>query len=244
MADFAQSTQIVFFVDLLGSSAIVQSNQPDKVAALTKMLDGVKSVDRNFSVTEASMGERNLSYAMPAISTFSDHLVLSFDIAEMAPYIDAPYREACWFARTLIGAFAYEALGLGMLIRGGATVNSLYHKNGVVVGPGLIDAYDLERLAAKYPRIVVSRKLYQASEGPFDEILTDDDGIKHFNYISEMIDRPGWRKQEKIDWIDAACSVASKNISAFEGEEKWNEMSKWVWFEKNLAMHRAELILE
>jgi hypothetical protein len=113
------------------------------------------------------------------------------------------------------------------LIRGGATIAPLYHQDGVAVGKGLIEAYQLERSVARYPRIAVSRKLYDSPGSPFPEILTDDDGVKHFNYLPTTIGRDKKRR-------DAVCKYPDQQIAQFERLEKWNEMSKWVWFRKHV----------
>ena len=150
MTDFGQSQHVIFFIDILGSSELVKSDDSERVASLTKMLSSINSTTRDFSVQEVS-SNRDFSYAVPAISTFSDLILLSFDIEQMTSIIEHPYREACLAAQQLLGALAHQVLKLGMLIRGGATVGSLYQSGGAVVGKGLIEAYDLERLAARYP---------------------------------------------------------------------------------------------
>ena len=34
--------------------------------------------------------------------------------------------------------------------------------------------------------------------------------------------------------LSAAIDLARKNVADFEEREKWNEMSKWIWFLKRL----------
>lgn len=225
--EFNHTEQLVFFIDLLGSSdAVLNWGDAQRVESLTKMLRGVKEATRNFEITGFGRNKR-IKFAMPAVSTFSDNVLISFDMQKMAADLKEPLAEAFWVAQMLIGAFALEALELGLLIRGGATLNSLYHHDGVAVGKGLIEAYELERSVARYPRIPVSRKVYQSPEAPFPEILTDNDGVNHFDYMSSMIGRD--RKR-----LDAAGELADRNIALFEAREKWNEMSKWVWFRRHL----------
>jgi hypothetical protein len=48
-----------------------------------------------------------------------------------------------------------------MALRGGIATGSTYHKGNVVFGQGLINAFDLERYVAVYPRIVVDEMLVQ-----------------------------------------------------------------------------------
>lgn len=67
-------------------------------------------------------------------------------------------------AQKLVAAIAAAALKLGVLIRGGATVEQLHHEQGVVLGEAMVEAYQLESSVSIYSRITVSRKIYsQAS---------------------------------------------------------------------------------
>jgi hypothetical protein len=45
----------------------------------------------------------------------------------------------------------------GVLTRGGIAVGNLHHKNGILFGPAMNEAYELESQLAVYPRIVLSK---------------------------------------------------------------------------------------
>ena len=62
-----------------------------------------------------------------------------------------------------------ELLCEGVLIRGGIDLAEVYHENGVIFGKGLINAYELESNAAKYPRIIVSKNLISELNYPLLE---------------------------------------------------------------------------
>jgi hypothetical protein len=234
--EFVHSQQLVFFVDLLGSKAVVSDSDHQRVKSLTEMLHDISRTKRNFDITKFEALRKKIAFAMPAISTFSDNVLISFKIDEMSSEMDSPIKEAFWVAQTLIGRLALDALQIGMLIRGGATLNSLYHHDGVAIGHGLIEAYDLERTVAHYPRIAVSRKVY--SKGSFEEIVTDEDGVKHFDYMSELL-----RLISEPVRLQAAIEQAKKNVEYFEEHEKWNQMSKWVWMFRKLEDERRQRAL-
>lgn len=76
------------------------------------------------------------------------------------------------------GAVFFQLLGLvhaqvlliheeGIVVRGGITVGNVVKSHGQLFGPGVIDAYQLESKAAKYPRIVVDQKV-------LNELATND----------------------------------------------------------------------
>jgi hypothetical protein len=197
------------------------------------MLHDVSQAKRNFTITKVETSVNRVRFAMPAISTFSDNVLISFNLDEMSWEMDSPIKEAFWVAQTLIGRFALDALQIGFLVRGGATLNSLYHHDGVAIGKGLIETYDLERNVAHYPRIAVSRKLY--SKGSFEQILTDVDGVRHFDYISELLSLISDPAR-----LQAVIDVAKKNVEYFEESERWNQMSKWVWMCKRLEDEKEQ----
>jgi hypothetical protein len=60
------------------SDTVLASNDSERVESLTKMLSGFKEARGNFHIKEI----KNLSekLAMPAISTFSDNVLISFEI--------------------------------------------------------------------------------------------------------------------------------------------------------------------
>ena len=56
-----------------------------------------------------------------------------------------------------IQKFCQGLVGNGLYPRGAIVVGDLAHaENGTILGPALLDAHDIERSVAKYPRIIVS----------------------------------------------------------------------------------------
>lgn len=77
----------------------------------------------------------------PAVSTFSDHIVVSYPLQ---PLYDAGSDEqftaytVLYHFSKLLASIAAAALRIGFLVRGGATIGKLYHTRGVVFGEALI----------------------------------------------------------------------------------------------------------
>jgi hypothetical protein len=93
------------------------------------------------------------------ITSISDAIVVS--IPERATFCGR--RKGKIFGlRVLIETVLWiqrELVQLGILTRGGISAGLLHHSDSVVIGPGLVQAYELERDAAHYPRVVVDEKL-------------------------------------------------------------------------------------
>src|SRR5580658_7830841 len=72
------------------------------------------------------------------------------DNSRIVAFLVAPQFER------LVSIIAGQALRLGFLIRGAATIGKLYHSQGVVFGEALIEAVQLEKRTAVYPRVILS----------------------------------------------------------------------------------------
>jgi hypothetical protein len=203
----------------------------------------------DFDLTQIPVGGARGIQTMvrPAVTTFSDHLVISYPIDRLAEMGDEWLDMNLLMAQPLIGAIAASALRHGLLMRGGATIGKLFHAGGAIFGPALLEAYGLESRVANYPRIVVSRKIYSLRRYDGEmTLLTDRDGITHFNYFPRMIlaggGEPGEHFKERLlAWDGAAAQTIAENVGRFEAEERWNELSKWKWFKDRYDAARASL---
>jgi hypothetical protein len=110
----------------------------------------------------------------------------------------------------VISKIQYQLLLRGILLRGGISFGNLYinKSNNIIVGPGLINAYQLEK-SAKYPRIILDRRLisnffdstsaftsyinsfFKKLYGQEDEKVKFDkklnDGWPYINYLRKVI---------------------------------------------------------
>ncbi len=220
---------LIFLIDLLGFQDAVRNAEKEKLEQLTKMLH-----------TFASWK----SESIPTITTFSDHVVMSYPIADLIKMShNGDPGFGLMISQPYVARLAVTAARLGLLIRGGITVGPLYHSAGVVFGEAMNEAYNLESRVSFYPRIAVSRKVY-SRVGPVGrvELLLDNDGVTHYNYFLHMIanlpedEHPpkttAWRYAELQQIID-------ENIDKFEQEERWNELAKWAWFQNRLERSAA-----
>ena len=69
-------------------------------------------------------------------------------------------------------------------------------------------------------------------------LLTDRDGITHFNYFLTMITRSPEGEAPDV-WLAKLRQTVALNVEAFERTESWNELAKWVWFRQHLEDARA-----
>ncbi|WP_372400212.1 hypothetical protein ABMY26_31845 [Azospirillum sp. HJ39] len=156
--------RLVAFVDILGwSSYCKRSAEADVVAVadlLQRQVIATEMMDRNRDLYSAYTKEKvratpgilpNPLHQAVECSAFSDSIVLSMPAS---------------FGWRIcgIGGLCRDLLQLGFLTRGAVTVGKLHHRNGMVFGPALVRAVELEKTAV-FPRIVVDAEISKRGKG-------------------------------------------------------------------------------
>ena len=95
------------------------------------------------------------------------------------------------YLQDLIHLFLTESI----LLRGGITIGKVVHTENVLMGTGMIRAYELESQFAKYPRIIIDNDLIDYWNGSFDsqdlnfekvlEVSKDSDDFYFMDYVSK-----------------------------------------------------------
>lgn len=186
------------------------------------------------------MTEGKRSTIKPAISTFSDHILISFPLeavrAELGPEEHmAAFAIMHQFAR-LLTRIAAAALRIGFLVRGGATIGKLYHAQGVAFGEALVDAFTIESQLSIYPRVVLSpqitcRPTWIENQA---QVMRSEDGLYHIDYFRDLLlatTSPGndFGANTKL-WFTEVIEIVGGNLTALESKGKLNAFSKWAWF--------------
>lgn len=152
--ELSYEKRIVAFFDILG-----WKNEIDTAGTDSRHIARLASVLRLFSAFKNRIGD-----ADARIATFSDNVVFSKRYSE---------GDIAWLleglATTQLGAAAS-----GFWIRGGVTVGEIYHDEHVVFGPALNQAYRLESLKAKFPRIILDSAALPIPDGT-DFICFEED---------------------------------------------------------------------
>lgn len=244
--DYSFNRNIVVFVDLLGTSEFISGCEPSKARDFLALLRWIADHSTNFSLDGGIQADGSYKFNIsPEISTFSDNVVLSFPIpptaldGESSSLIAEMYVDmALKHARILVSRFAEEAIKLGILLRGGATVGDFYHANGVALGSALVEAYRLESSVSKYPRIAISSELYSIvhSSDRTKNMRRDKDGIWHLDYLRNL----NLKMHTDRDFSSEMLGLIQRNITTYENQKKWNEYSKWFWLHEELAGIRNE----
>jgi hypothetical protein len=232
--------QFTAFIDFLGFSEV--STRTDDTTR-RKVLDLLLSLselrgefDLQSTVEEGSKSSR----IKPAISTFSDHIVISYPLQPIYAEFGSDEHIAALVIITqflqLLTRIGAAALRIGFLVRGGATIGMLYHSGGVVFGEALVDAFQIESRTSIYPRVVLSPQITSrptwVENQPF--ITRDNDGLYHFDYFKPLLigaARPGDRHTASVkEWFDEVTALVARNLTELERSRRLNELAKWAWF--------------
>lgn len=237
-------TKYVAFADILGFESLVKRTaEAEPEVSLSSALSALDVPDqvKIEGVTLGRVGD--ITQASHLSSTFSDCLAVSTEANEKGLMNLLFHLEA----------ISFRLLKLGYLVRGGITEGAIYHENGKIVGPALINAYHLEKNVAKNPRIILDTDIVakaQQLEPPLNKIFKrltrfdEEDGRCFVHYLGSVRmvadSTPGFVGF----WKDI-----ESNISNFVKTEKLrlsNEekhLAKILWFEKywNWAIDRSQI---
>jgi len=126
---------------------------------------------------------------------FSDSLVLAAPITEG----DVDGEAALGGLIALTAVLQWDLTVRGFFLRGGVTVGKVHLREGLLFGPALVDAYDIETQRAVHPRIVLGGPARDAMDeslrsyahpvaAPHNwELLRDGDGEVFVDYLAAGI---------------------------------------------------------
>ncbi len=148
--------RVVVFLDVLGwADALERSaTDPEYAKELGVVVNGLQSHVQH-AATKRNIFAGFLPNTDPQATQFSDSIVFSFRAST-----DPRVRERLKFELTQnLMVVTNQLLYAGLLVRGGVAEGPVIHREGLVYGPGLVEAYRLESNHASYPRIILSDAL-------------------------------------------------------------------------------------
>lgn len=232
---------LILYIDLLGFSE-TSFNDVEKKLAVLKLLKNFAVKKRDSQIECDKNGNGYAIRAQPAISAFSDHVIISYPLKEIRETLNpsADWEFILSFFEAYIEEIAINALSLGFLVRGGITTGKLYHSQGVIFGEALIEAYKLESSVANYPRIVIHPKVLDLCQMNARMIKEDFDGLYYFHYLESAIIRLQFYKclldenryDKTKEWIDAISSTIQRNIQNHTSSRDLTKLAKWKWFSR------------
>jgi hypothetical protein len=161
----------VLFLDLLGVRAMNRGSDADVRARLVALDDAIGGMYRHYVGPDAPFPS----------AFFSDTLVLA------APVVD---DDATAVTELLFDAarLQMDLLTKDFFVRGGLTVDLFHIREGLIFGPALVEAYELESRHAVHPRVVLSKEAAAVVDPATTQLLRDDDGWAFVNYLDPLLE--------------------------------------------------------
>ncbi|MDD1505398.1 hypothetical protein PVA17_22000 [Lysinibacillus sp. CNPSo 3705] len=139
--------RVIAFIDILGFQEHVtrsetDANHSERLHNALAYLSSIKTDNYKGAYPQNDLGRE--------VSVFSDSIVISYPLT---------FKSASFYLLLDIIHIQLDMMNAGILVRGGVTVGKLYHSDGVVYGPAMNEAYQIESKYAIYPRVVVEKKV-------------------------------------------------------------------------------------
>jgi hypothetical protein len=226
----AYEERLIAFYDVLGWRQKIKEAGDDPIELQKLRIN----VDR-FSWASRSL--RNWNYRS---STFSDNVVVSTRFDHKP---NQNPSDLVWNFLAFLGEQQLSSAAMGTLIRGALTLGKLVHKEGIVFGPGLIRAYELESTTAIYPRVVLDVDVVTrlGELPPF--VVTEDNVsfIDPFNppfvnllrgYYRNSLEKrtpAGSRYGDVLEsYIPSVVRALRKELSKPVAQKEWSKLS-WLY---------------
>jgi hypothetical protein len=191
--------RIVTYIDLLGFKRLIKSKLVDSISDAGQEnpweYDEVVHALTEFRRITTFQDKQPLPNP-PMITHFSDCVVISFDPKNPKNKGDVLYHIK--HVQALIYKMANLRVNLHIPCRGAIVFGKIMHTPEILFGPGLIDAYEMERCVAKFPRVIIDDNVIDlgvknrpddftesGARAAFESIcIEDDDGKKYIDYTT------------------------------------------------------------
>lgn len=225
------SPHLVTYIDILGFRGLIEKKDPNFISWAIRQVRELTTPNLHTNKYE------NETYV-----NFSDLIVHTVPLAanqdESKPF-EIILNQISYFA--LVQAALIEKR---LLLRGAITIGDMELSYGVLFGPGLISAYDLEREQALFPRIIVDRKFFETLQK--ERLLTgtrvkqltrrltkclkrDDDGLIFLDYLG-FAGHISKFDQAFLRLLMRHKELIQTNLKRFKNDK--SVLSKYLWLGK------------
>lgn len=228
--------RIVAYLDVLGWGAAIQRSlvEPELVTTLGIAQNLLVGYAGHLNSVRIMMGDSESDAVH--VTQFSDTIIVSAPISISGL---EQVRSLLWFVTGTL-------LQQGLLVRGAIVVGQVYHRNGSIFGPALLDAHNGEK-AACYPRVTIDRDLAEVAlqndrviDGKTREYnyshknwRKDSDDVFFYDFLQPMGATTDTVKREHhVDYASRTLAnvkkLALKSIAAFADDASKRAKHEWL----------------
>lgn len=225
--------RVIAFVDVLGFRALVQrafADDDELLKRLHRMLRVTKyAVFASSDIPELEILKRVMSPYLQA-TAFSDSIIISDAWEGGALALDLVASSASLLSSLLLQE--------GILCRGAIAKGRAIHDEHVVLGTGVVAAYELERQVAVFPRIVIADDLVSEAERlTLCRVKTDSDGFRFIDAFYQfsgvhqvaaeaMLGKP---RHSAVPQVDSFAQIRAIVMQGLTENEKPSILVKYRW---------------
>lgn len=226
--------RIVVFIDILGFSSIVRKTITTQKAesriekanfVLGNLISALEFIHEHFNQLKLAYEDSSIQ-----LSQFSDSIVIS--VLENSKELIIVFKHLKLIQARLLARY-------NILIRGGVVKGKLIHTNNILLGPAMVNAYNLESKCALSPRIVIDpkvkwvyNKINKTDAGEIlekEKILKKDyDGTFYIDYFNYNLEFYTGDSDEK--YFATICWLIKDNIESSDISIRM----KYLWMREKL----------
>jgi hypothetical protein len=228
----------VLYLDVLGVSA--RSRGPDAQRELRDFDDAIRRAF-TFPLGSTSSGDE----AVYPSAVFSDSYVAV--VASQKGLTSSPRAD-------VVSQLAFDAASIQAVlalrdysVRGAITLGKCHFHGGLVFGPALVEAVELESTRAVDPRILLSPGAVEAlREGKGESvsrepILVDEDGLAFVSYLEQLYGDP--RAERGAEQLASHRDVVSVNLERYAADmHRWRKHRWLAEYHNEFCRRHAESI--
>ncbi|QXJ49273.1 hypothetical protein KIV12_05715 [Bacillus altitudinis] len=213
----------IVFIDILGFKNFVEESEEneDQLKNIHEALNYISRIKR-----ENDEGTLSLKDMGKEVTVFSDSIVISMPVSN---------NSEGWILLNEVIFLQINLMNLGICIRGGMTAGKLYHKENIVFGPAMNEAYNLESNCAIYPRVIVSSNYLETVYrygNPLPEIehdyykdyldllKEDQDGNFYVDFLNQELNVDG--REEYLNFLEKTKNSIIQNLDKYNKNLKFS----------------------
>lgn len=224
---------IVVYLDILGfRELIARADTRDEQEGILSQIDQAIQAASHWIKSNLIESRWPESWSVAA---FTDNIVVGYPVRSPHGNGEPELGSMFWH----IGMFQLELIRRGFCVRGAISVGDFWLDDRLVFGRPLIEAYDVERKWARFPRVVLAPSALRLvrshlawygetrSAPQASSILKDADGVFFVDYLEEAIyfvedehgpDTEGLEKHKQ--WIEDGLALFDQQL-AIRAKYEW-----------------------
>lgn len=217
------------YLDILGFSNKIQDNDiPFFNKYLETLNTELKHIDDNHDLSG------NQGFKKFELKIFTDNFVFGY------PWFEESGESEIGSVFDILGHMQFMFAISNIFIRGALSISHLYMDTNIVIGPAIIETYQLEKNKSIYPRIIFSDKVIEVikshlrfygdpKESPQNfDVLIDFDGNYFLNYLYLVIEHFRHDKEKIVEYLLKHKNVIEKNLLEYKDDFKIFDKYSWV----------------